>query len=1414
MANVSSTTSTEQNELPEKIQQVVKETRKINETANDYSQIEKLDKYEKILIKAHTILIARTGKKQISSSGIEWYLDNFYGVKEAIALIRDDLPETFFQKLPAVKAPNNTPRIYIIAKSIVHQYQIDLGIHKLNSFLTQYQSQETLRMSELWALPLMLRLVIIETLSASIIELIKSQADLSLTTKTIQSPSLEIDRDEIVARSIRSIQFLAQIDWKTFFEHHAAVEKILNRDPAGVYERMDFKTRDHYRDVLEQLASKSPMSEMEIAEKLISCASGENQQSQKRQHIGYFLLGKGAKTFKDEIGYQKTVFDSLKQSFFEHAAFLYTGSIIILTALVLFGVILSSRQFDLDTWQLGLISLLALIPASSVSVNLINALLTWRLKPQLLPKMDFEQKVPKKWRTIVVIPALLTTEEEINFLTSQLERHYLANHDDNIRFLLLSDFADAPKQEMPEDESLLELIKAKINNLNLKYGQNGTNPFFLLHRERKWNPKEDAWMGWERKRGKLHQLNQLILQGENQPFSTALGDQDFLENTQFVITIDADTILPRGTAKSLIATLAHPLNLPEFENETHQVIDGYTILQPRTEVKPTSVIKSFFTRVFAGDIGLDLYTRAVSDVYQDLFGEGIYVGKGIYHVAAFEKSLNNQVPENSLLSHDLLEGVLGRAGLVSDIVIYEDYPPNYESFVSRLHRWVRGDWQLLPWLIPWLTKRAKDQTRRSFSLLDIWKIIDNLRRSLLAPTSMLLLLVGWFFLENLSWLWTLLILFLTAFPLFKDLVVSFSSRLLLGARENFFNRLQTIFFRWLFWILFLPYRSLVMSDAILTTLVRLLISHKRLLQWQTSAHTIKFFGQAKKLTVFWSRMLGAPLLSIATGIILCIVNPNAFWSALPLLSTWVISPQIALWISKKTNNVKKQRLDEAQKNHLRKTARKTWLYFERFIGPEDHWLPPDHFQEDPKGLVAHRTSPTNIGLMLLSTTSAYNLGYIGVLDYLLRIDYAFNTLDDLEKYRGHLLNWYDTRTKSTLSPRYVSTVDSGNFAASLMALGQALTRLKTDPICPSTLFLGVFDSLGIFCDLLDKIESKALDKVVKSLKGHCQTIKQKIEDNEKTASEKISLLADFQEKITDPMRTLTSNLWEHQKNISQTLIKQLRFWSDAIYNQLANIDKQIQSLAPWMHVWQKKPEAFSQLQFHKKEALSFLMSGDNLANPLQDMPDHCQKSIQELTHILESSPTEVVDQTTWNKIEVWIEQLLKTLKKAQETSSDLLSKIQFLSRRIDFYLDHMEFKFLYDDTREVFYLGYQVGSGRLDKNHYDLLASEARTASLIAIAKNDVPNKHWLHLNKPYTLIQNVPTLISWNGSMFEYLMPNLFFHTYPQTMLRKTIQGAVQAQINYTPRKNIPWGISESSYFRFDSANNYQYRGFGVPSL
>ena len=1346
----------------------------------------------------------KNSKMQVAASQTsEWLMDNFYVIEQAIRQLEEDLPANYYQRLP--KTPDGWPRIYLVALANTHREDTRLEIEQLKHFLNVFQESTPLNTAELWALPLMVRLAVLETLAEAL------AAATKLTWKSTSRPDLppgvssykavHEDPDGTIANSIKNLRLLATQDWKAFFEAASVLEQILRRDPAGVYTGMDFDTRNHYRNVMEELANGSTMDEVAIATQAIELA--KTGQGAREQHVGYYLIAEGRDTLEAQIRFRPRLSQVLVRAIQRNKTGFYLGSIIFVTLLICSLIVLYASRAG-STFA-GAIAggFLSLLPISSVAIDFINSFVIALIPPRRLPKLNFEHGVPEEYRTMVVIPALLATEGDAPFLLRQLERHFIGNSDSNIFFALITDFADAPEKEMPDDQVPIEKTRAAIEELNKKYEQGGSRRFYFFHRERVWSESEECWIGWERKRGKLEEFNRLLGGSDSTTFFIKDGNLEVLHTIRYVITLDADTILPREAARELIGTLAHPLNRAEFDPVTDKVIAGHTILQPRTQVRPTAANRSLFTRVYSGDSTIDLYTRAVSDVYQDLFDEGSYVGKGIYDVQAFQRSLHDKIPENHLLSHDLFEGMQGRCGLVTDIVLFEDYPPHYLVYINRLHRWVRGDWQLLPWLANQVPHRTQGKARNTLTLIERWKVLDNMRRSLVPMGVLVLLFSGWLLLPGSSLFWMLIALS----PYLMAVLVSIAAEL-----ERSFAKRQSrlisrptrlAILRSVFEIIFLPHEAYVIFDAVSTTLVRLFVTHKRMLQWVSAAHTVQLFGKRLHLKSAWQAMIIVPLLAILFFILLFVLDFPTLLIALPLLLGWVASPYIATRISQPYRQPVKQ-IDPAQEHKLRLLARSTWLYFEQFVGPEDRWLPPDHFQESPRGTVAHRTSPTNIGLTLLSTLSAHDLGYIGPLELSLRLRDSFDSMDALERVRGHFLNWYDTRSFAPLPPRYISTVDSGNLAACLITLEQGCNEMSTTEVVN---WQGLQDTLEMLSMTLTEGHlGAAADKLQAAINSLEDVVKKLGDRNQFTPALLMQL---FEESQAELEAMLWEAVQQTDEETAPDTLRQLSIWIDRVRHQLRRIRIDLQVLAPWLLVMAEMPRpAGLETNPELASAWQALEANLPLHPQLGEIPDICKRasnSIEELTDFLTRD-----DLATFE----WCDALAYDLESARKNCLSLLNNYSTLASRAEGFVQSMPFGFLYNPQRHVFHIGYNVESGRLDSNYYDLIASEARIASLVAIARGDVPQDHWLHLSRPLTEFNGARCLLSWSGTMFEYLMPNLFIESYPNTLMDESCRLAVEQQIKYGAEHNIPWGISEASYYNFDAAQVYQYQAFGIPSL
>ena len=1335
-----------------------------------------------------------------TSQTAEWLLDNLYIIEQAIRQVKEDLPRDYYQRLP--KTEEGWARIYILALANTQGENTRLDIEQIKNFLQVFQDTTPLNTGELWALPLMLRLAVLESLAKALAD--ATQREWTATPKpqilkAAETPA-PAEPGEIVANSILDLRLLATQDWKSFFESTSTLEKTLRMDPAGLYAQMDFETRNRYRRVIEELAQDSTASELEIARQAIQLA--EEATTPREQHVGYYLIASGRESLEARIGFRPRVAGRLITNIQKQATVFYLGSITILTGLFVSLAVFYAMRAQGNTLQLVLAGLLTLLPAVSVAIDVVHGLVVAIIPPRTLPKLNFENGVPAQYRTMVVIPALLATERDAPFLLRQIEHHFIGNSDPNIFFALITDFADAPEKTMPADDQPIAQVKAAIEQLNNKYGIGDYHPFYFFHRERVWNDSEECWMGWERKRGKLEELNKLLSGSDATTYVVKFGDLSVLPTIRYVITLDADTILPREAARQLIGTLAHPLNRAEFDPASGEIRAGHTILQPRVQVRPAAANQSLFTRVYSGDSVIDLYTRAVSDVYQDLFDEGNYVGKGIYDVEAFQKSLHDKIPENRLLSHDLFEGMQGRCGLVTDVILYEDYPPHYLIYTDRLHRWVRGDWQLLPWLGNQVPHRTKGKAPNTLSTIDRWKLFDNLRRSLVPPIVLAFIISGWLLLPGSSLVWMLFALSPYLMPLLNNFVTELN--------DSFSKQHSTVIARpWrlaalrsLFEIIFLPHEAYIIFDAISTTLTRLFVTHKRMLQWVSAAHTVQLFGKRLHLKSAWQAMIVAPSLALVFFIIL-LLYPETLWEASPLLLCWVFSPLIATRISQPPPKPDR-RVIPVQEHKLRLIARSIWLYFEHFVGPEDRWLPPDHFQENPRGLVAHHTSPTNIGLTLLSTLSAHDLGYIGPLELSLRLRDSFDSMDALERVRGHFLNWYDTRTFAPLPPRYISTVDSGNLAACLIALRQGCYEMARTPLINWT---GLLDTLGM---LLLSLEEASLGQAADPLYKAITSLEAQVKILNDPNQFSTALLAKlFEEGQVELEAMLWEALQQSDQDAAPETTRKLSIWIDRVRHQLRRIRIDIQVLAPWLLTLPNLPEHNdSDDEIELTQAWNALKENLPLHPRLGDIPDICKRAnniVEEITSLLAPN-----DQAAFE----WCETLTYDLESARKNCASLLDNYSTLASRAESFFQSMPFGFLYDPQRHVFHIGYNVESGRLDSNYYDLIASEARIASLIAIARGDVHQDHWLYLSRPLTEFDGMRCLLSWSGTMFEYLMPSLFMESYPNTLMDQSSRVAIEEQIRYGTEHEIPWGTSEAAYYGFDAVQVYQYKAFGIPTL
>ena len=1179
-----------------------------------------------------------------------------------------------------------------------------------------------------------------------------------------------------IANSISSLRFIGAMDWREYVESLSAVEHALTEDPAGMHASQDFATRDRYRHVIEEVARDSAYSELAVAHEAIVLAQTAATQlglEDRTAHVGYYLIEQGRYQLESIVGkhisWQKRVC-RISRNF---SLPLYLTPILLLTVLPTLMVLSSFLDLTVNDLSYWLLIPPLMISMSALAISLVNLSATLVLPPRALPRLDFSSGIPNISRTLVVVPTQLSSQQEIDRLIEALEIRYLGNSDPNLFFALLTDYYDATECTLASDEPLLNHAREGIQALNDTYREDRPCIFYLFHRPRLWNPHEQVWMGYERKRGKLEELNARLRGDALNAFSDIVGDTSIFESIRYVITLDTDTQLPRDTARKLIGNIAHPLNRPVYSAEKGRIVEGYAILQPRASISLVSADQSWFTKLFAGESSVDPYTREVSDVYQDIFGEGSFIGKGIYDVDAFRLAVDGRFPENLILSHDLLESGYARSALVSDIDLIEEHPASYVIDISRRHRWIRGDWQLAGWLLPSVpgpsvpgpsvpgssvpgssvlgpsepndakAKRCHNQ----LTALLVWKIFDNLRRSLVSPSLLALLLIGWLSGVGDVWIWTLLVASLVfiqpLLSIFIEVIRKPEARdwlthWILTTRSAVRPLLLATLT-----LALLPYDAMICLDAILRSGVRMLFTRRGLLIWHLGSYAKR--NARHTLIDFFLEMWIAPTLALLLGFVLLVrLNSNQTTELLsysPLLIMWLLAPVIGWWISKPLTH-QEPHLNEEQRTFLRLSARRTWRYFSQFVGPAHNWLPPDNFQEYPVSAIASRTSPTNIGMSLLANLAAYDFGYITAGELLRLTSNTLTTMQKLERYRGHFYNWYDTQSLQPLYPQYVSSVDSGNLAGSLLTLQAGLAELKHQPVLSSNIFQGLQDTFQVLTEYGITSASPTMAKQIALIDDTLQVALLNT-----TSLQTLEPVIKVVHDLADMSNTLLACL---PANIS--VDGPIYYWGHAFHQQCQSLVDEIGSLS------------------YKRNSFSHI-------------PTLIQLAEQHAFHTASSMALQRLG---------------------------MIDSLQGYCRE----LAMMDFEFLYDTSRNLLSIGFDVGERRRDSACYDLLASEARLASFLLIAEGQVPQKHWFALGRLLTSHGGDVSLISWSGSMFEYLMPRLLMQDYENTLLGQTCKTVVLRQIEYGRQRAVPWGISESGYNTTDASHNYQYRAFGIPGL
>jgi len=1344
----------------------------------------------------------------------EWVLDNFYVIEEQAKSLRRDLEKKDYHKLPILKKGpfKGYTRVHAIAMEFVAAVdgQIDEGT--LFNYLDAYQSHSVLFDREIRIIPMMLRIALFENVRIICENISETQKQWNLADEIVERwwSDESVDADKLISlfkstietmeeanpsfiehmfyrfrrsgrsyisvlkyidehlvqfgttteaiaqkehnaqavstvsmgNDIISFKYVSSLNWAELFESLSYVERILRQDPDGMYAKMDSHSRGYYLLQIEKLAKAYGVSERHIAQEAIELAKTAAQNNLevtvitnsllRRSHVGFYIAGEGIslleKAQKGKEKLNRKVTHRLKK----RQGYLYIESIVLLTLLTI-GVMMhyGINQAHSLQWLYGvLIIIVTLVPASEVAISLVNWSVGKIKQPAFFPRLELKEGIPQSFSTMIVVPTLLSDENRVVELLKNIENHYLANKEVNLYFALIGGFKDSTSQNTPLDHPILKKAYDGINALNVQYAGDQSNIFYYFHRVNMFNENDQSWTGWERKRGALMEFNDLLLGSKNTSFIHNENNDIANLKIKYIITLDADTVLPLGMAKKMIGTMAHPLNLPVIDPQRKVVIEGHGLMQPRISFDMDSSNKSIFSKIYTGQEGMDPYASAISDVYQDLFDEGIFTGKGIYDLRVFRDILRDVVPENAVLSHDLLEGSYVRAALVSDLELVDAYPTKYNAYIARLHRWIRGDWQLIPWLGQTVLNKRKEIIKNPLSYISIWKIADNMRRSLVAPSLVLLIILGMSILPGSVFYWLGSVAIVISLPLMISIVEQVTGNGMTIRRtkhhiSGFFG-IKSSLFQLLLTTVFLSFQASMILNAISITLVRVIITKKKMLEWVTSDDAEK--NQSNSLKSYLRSMGLSSLLGLPIIALTYVFKPESSLFSITFLCLWGIAPFVAFYISQ-SQDAFREVLEPQELEDLRAIGRNTWRYFDEFANEKNNFIAPDNFQEEPYKGIAYRTSPTNIGLGLLAILSARDLGYIGLIEMYARLEKTLKTIARMEKWNGHLYNWYDTRTLIPLKPRYISTVDSGNFVSYLMTLEQGLKGYNKSTIVDTQGEQGVYEVYIV---------------------------------------------------------------QQGKQGVTQST-------------------KEISYFMPWIPLLETAPKV---LNIGISDFKEFLLSLNQNVR-FHKLSEHCQVLRNTTTQYIET--LERIIETQDEEFPVclhWLRELDEKLLMGQMNSEQFIESSKRMIITIHELSESTRFAPLYEEKRQLFAIGYNYEDHRLSNSYYDLLASEARQTSYIAIARGEVPPKHWYMLGRSLTVVDRYKGLVSWSGTMFEYLMPLLLMRGYKNTLLDETYSFVIRSQKKYGKERKMPWGSSESGFSSMDINLDYQYKAIGVPWL
>ena len=1243
------------------------------------------------------------------------------------------------------------PRAYLAARSYLAAAASEFDDTSFLSYMQAVQEVCTLDISEVCMLSPLLQLQLLLELSA---EIEKAPSEIT--------PEIR-ERLKSICSSLTRVR---ETDWVSLFETLSVTEKILANDPAGAYSTMESQSRNDYRQAIQELARYSKCSEEEIAQLAVERAQESLSQfpnpsraSIRLTHVGYYLVSGGRRILERKIGYRPRGAALVRKVLLEEPELYYSlGLELSIFAILLFLLSGMNAGFPFVT-----AILLLLLPCSEAAIEAINQLVRFILPPRTIPRLDFQKGIPKECATVVAVPSLLVSQEQVEHLVHALEIRYLGNVDQNLYFALLTDPPDSATAFDEKDE-LATLCSSLIEKLNRKYAQDGSDRFFHLHRNRTFNVKENTWMGWERKRGKLLDFNELIRGGDDK-FPIKAGNVAQLRAVRYVITLDADTQLPRGAAVRLVGAMAHPLNQAVIDPATRTVRAGYGVLQPRIGISVQSVNRSRLAYIYSGQTGLDLYTQALSDVYQDMFGEAIFAGKGIYEAEVFHQVLKDRFPSNAILSHDLIEGVYTRTGLVSEIELIDDYPSHFSAYSRRKHRWVRGDWQILKWLFPRVPDATGEHVPNPLNLLSRWKILDNLRRSVIEAATFILFLGCWFYMPGSPALWTGAAFALLLIPSYVQVVLAMirqrNSVHKRGLYAQLVNDFATTQVNVLVFLAFLPHQALVTLDAIARAVVRLTVTHKKLLEWETAAQS-EMDNRRTAVDVY---LRLTPLITIAIAIGLAVYRPDALLVASPILLLWLLSEPAAKWLDRPLRSTQSL-LTTDDEAYLRRAALKTWRFFRQYSNAEENWLIPDNIQ-GKENRAAHLVSTTNLGMLFNSQLAACFLAMQTVPRFAAHAESTMATVKRLPRFHGHLANWYDSHTLQPTAPVLISSVDNGNLTCCLWTLKQGAFALMEHPLFQPRLFQSIVDHLDVAIEAMND--------------AGCPREKVSSVESVRAAANRLGANPLVWCSAIPKLRSELTSIGTELGGGSDA-----SWWLEETQRKLEDILEMAQAVAPWI-----LPK-FATLQC----TLPRLFAPEFLARIcINSLP----AAYDEIIHAHE----------------------LPEVRELQASVACCIRELEALRARLmslvadaDALVDDMDFGLFYDRNQKALSIGFDVAEAKLHKACYDLLASEARAALFVGIAKNDVPQDAWFRLGRIHTHYAKRDVLVSWSGTTFEYLMPALWLKHFPNTLLENSLQAAVDCQRAFVAARGIPWGISEGACPPKQKDAPYDYQAFGLPPL